>query len=93
MTGLTPDDIALLILGMILTRTAKGEPAALPPGGQEERIVAVLRDESDTRMLLDVARADIEILRREMEKLLTISRAWPGVAAEISDQFGPHHPL
>ena len=76
MTGLTPDDIALLILGMILTRTAKGEPAALPPGGQEERIIAALRDESDTQMLLDVARADIERLKIEKDEMRSDVARW-----------------
>ena len=66
MTGLTPDDIALLILGMILTRTAKGEPAAFPAFGRENRIIAALRDEADARMLLDVARGDLAKLERQI---------------------------
>ena len=76
MTRLTPDDIALLIFGMILTRPARGETAVFPPNGQEERIVAVLRDESDTQMLLDVARGDIEMLEIEKDEMRSDVARW-----------------
>ena len=61
MTGLTEDDLSRLIAGLMLTRNmTQSVTAALE---DEARIIAALSDESDTRMLLDVATADIAKLR------------------------------
>ena len=63
MTGLTDDDIARIITGLMVTRP--WHPNA--DMEQMERIRAALRDESDTRMLLDVARQDMAQLRSELD--------------------------
>ena len=63
MTGLTETDIKRLIAGLILTRKANGDVLCDDrEATQEMRIVAALRDESDTRMLLDVAKSEIVTL-------------------------------
>ena len=65
MTGLTPDDISRLKAGLVLTRRRDAD--GLLDGcetTQEARIMAILRDDSDARMLLDVARAEIGRLER-----------------------------
>ena len=67
MTGLTPDDISRLIAGLELTRYGYSAIGRATDAKQEVRIVAVLRDESDMRMLLDVALRDLAMLRLNME--------------------------
>ena len=63
MTGLTPDDISRLIAGLELTRYGYSAIGRVADAKQEVRIAAALRGESNTQMLLDVARADIDRLR------------------------------
>ena len=60
MTGLTEADITRLVAGLILTR---GVYSSLSQNAESEtRIIAALRDETDCRMLLDVAKSEIVTL-------------------------------
>ena len=73
MTGLTDDDISRLIAGLILTQNMVSSGATpTAPTEQMLRILAALRDESDTRMLLDVAKQDISILTKQRDE----ARKW-----------------
>ena len=61
MTGLTKADIQRVIDGFMWTRKVDARGALChkdQDAEQETRIIAALRDETDTRMLLDVARQD-----------------------------------
>ena len=66
MTGLTPDDILRLMTGLSLTRKWNADRETAD-AEQEARIVAVLRDDSDARMLLEVAKQDMAKLRSELD--------------------------
>ena len=77
MTGLTEDDISRLIAGLMLTQNmVSSEAAPTAPTEQMLRIIAALRDESDTQMLLDVARADIERLKIEKDEMRSDVARW-----------------
>ena len=73
MTGLTETDIKRLIAGLILTRKENADPERKTADAEQEtRVMTVLRDESDTRMLLDVARGDIKKLEQEIWMLAVV---------------------
>ena len=68
MTGLTEADITRLVVGLILTRKAGATPERKTRDAEQEtRIIPALYDETNYRMLLDVARQDLR--RRENEIL------------------------
>ena len=68
MTGLMEDDLSRLFAGLMLTRKANADSERkIADIEQEERIIAALRDESDTQMLLDVALGDLAMLRLNTE--------------------------
>ena len=75
MPGLSEDDLKRLITGLILTRPWNSDRFRYDED-QTARIVAILRDESDTRMLLDVARADIERLKIEKDEMRSDVARW-----------------
>ena len=60
MTGLTEADINRVMAGLALTGTSPFDPE------QTLRIYAVLYDESDTRMLIESAKADIVSARSQL---------------------------
>ena len=67
MTGLTEDDLSRLIDGLRLTQNmVSSEATPTAPTEQMLRIIAVLRDESDTRMLIESAKADIVSARSQL---------------------------
>ena len=70
MTGLTPDDLSRVIDGFMWTRLVDkyGAPCNdAQDAEQETRIIAALSDESDTQMLLEVAKHDMAKLRSELD--------------------------
>ena len=63
MTGLTEADITRLIAGLILSRKAGATPERKTQDAEQEtRIIPALYDETDTRMLLEVAKSEIVTL-------------------------------
>ena len=88
MTGLTEADIQRVIDGFMWTRKVDARGALChkdQDAEQETRILAALRDETDTRMLLDVARQDGAADKARLDWLEDASKVY-----SITVQSQPH---
>ena len=85
MTGLTEDDLSRLTAGLMLTQNmVSSEATPTAPTEQMLRIIAALRDETNTRMLLDVAKQDGESDRAALEWIENRSCLPNGVTIETT---------